>query len=119
MSSNIRLLKVCQECGKEFIAKTTVTKNCSNICAKRAWKRKQRDKKIETAIENEKKIVVQDIKNPELSQRDILSIKDTCTYIGISRPTFYKLVKAGTLQITRLGGRVFISRKEIKKAFNI
>ncbi len=119
MSSNIRLLKVCQECGKEFIAKTTVTKNCSNICAKRAWKKRQREKKIETAIESEKKVISQEIKNPELSQKEILSIKETCNYIGISRPTFYKLVKAGTLQITRYGGRVFISRNEIKKAFNI
>jgi hypothetical protein len=37
MSSNIRIEKKCFFCGATFIARTTVTKHCSNSCAKKAY----------------------------------------------------------------------------------
>jgi hypothetical protein len=52
MSSNIRLKKVCQHCHRPFIAKTTVTKFCGDECAKRNYKKRERDKKITEAIVN-------------------------------------------------------------------
>ena len=38
MSSNIAIQRICQHCGKEFTARTTVTQYCSDDCAKRAYK---------------------------------------------------------------------------------
>uniref|UniRef100_UPI0028B10B01 hypothetical protein n=1 Tax=Sphingobacterium multivorum TaxID=28454 RepID=UPI0028B10B01 len=38
MSSNIKIKKICQQCGQEFIARTTVTKYCGDNCAKKAYK---------------------------------------------------------------------------------
>jgi len=49
MSSNIRIVKICEYCKKEFIAKTTVTQCCSDDCAKRFYKLKKRDRKISQA----------------------------------------------------------------------
>jgi len=46
MSSNIRVPKICQLCGAEFIAKTTVTKFCGDNCAKRAYKKRKREQKV-------------------------------------------------------------------------
>lgn len=46
MSSNIRIVKSCENCKKEFIAKTTVTQCCSDDCAKRYYKQKKRNEKI-------------------------------------------------------------------------
>jgi hypothetical protein len=46
MSSNIRIVKTCEFCKNEFIAKTTVTKCCSDSCAKRFYKLQIRDNKI-------------------------------------------------------------------------
>lgn len=43
MSSNIRIVKVCEYCKKEFMARTTVTKCCSDPCAKGLYKLKQRN----------------------------------------------------------------------------
>ena len=48
MSSNIRVPKICQHCGTEFIAKTTVTKFCTDNCAKRAYKVRKRNEKIDS-----------------------------------------------------------------------
>ncbi|HBH06588.1 MAG TPA: DNA-binding protein, partial [Flavobacteriales bacterium] len=42
MSSNMRIPKICQECGSDFIAKTTVTQYCSDRCSKRAYKKRKR-----------------------------------------------------------------------------
>jgi hypothetical protein len=46
MSSNMRILKVCEYCKNEFIAKKTTSKTCSDDCAKRLYKLIQRNKKI-------------------------------------------------------------------------
>jgi hypothetical protein len=44
MSSNIRILKVCECCKQEFIAKTTVTQCCTDACAKRFAENEKRGK---------------------------------------------------------------------------
>ena len=61
MSSNIRIDKICQHCGEEFVAKTTVTKYCGDVCAKRAYKARKRKEKIQAA----KAQTIKD-KHPEL-----------------------------------------------------
>lgn len=53
MSSNIRLQKTCQHCGNRFTAKTTVTKFCSDTCAKWAYKQRKWNENVEMAIKNE------------------------------------------------------------------
>ncbi|MFL0131990.1 hypothetical protein [Tenacibaculum maritimum] len=50
MSSNIRIEKKCFFCGTTFIARTTVTKHCSNSCAKKAYKARKRKEKIDTVM---------------------------------------------------------------------
>ena len=35
MSSNIKVAKICEMCSKEFAAKKTTSKTCSDSCAKR------------------------------------------------------------------------------------
>jgi len=48
MSSNLELKRICQQCGKEFVAKKTSTKFCSFSCGQRNYKARQRMNKIET-----------------------------------------------------------------------
>ena len=48
MSSNLELKRICQHCGKNFIAKKTSTKFCSLPCGQRNYKVRQRMNKIET-----------------------------------------------------------------------
>ena len=49
MSSNIRIVKICEYCNNEFIAKTTKTKCCSDNCSKRFYKLKIKNDKIAEA----------------------------------------------------------------------
>jgi hypothetical protein len=49
MSTNIKVQRICQFCGKEFTARTTVTQYCGDNCSKRAYKARQRATKVETS----------------------------------------------------------------------
>ena len=115
MSSNIRVPKICQHCGKEFIAKTTVTKYCGDACAKRAYKKRKRDEKVQeiaqAAIERVER------NHQKLWDKEFLSIAETCELLGASRMTLYRQIKNGTISAAKIGRRTIIKRTEIEKLF--
>ena len=115
MSSNIRVPKICQHCGAEFIAKTTVTKYCSDTCSKRAYKKRKRSEKIEKVanVATQKIEFTQDV----IGNKDFLSISETCSLLGASRMTLYRQIKKGTIKAAKLGSRTIIKRTEIEKLF--
>ena len=49
MSSNMQILKVCEYCKNDFIAKKTTSACCSDNCAKMFYKKRKRDEKIKIA----------------------------------------------------------------------
>lgn len=115
MSSNIRVPKICQHCGTEFIAKTTVTKFCTDNCAKRAYKVRKRNEKIDSVanVAQQKAVLNQEI----IGDKEYLSIAETCQLIGASRMTLYRQIKKGTIKAAKLGTRTIIKRTEIENLF--
>jgi excisionase family DNA binding protein len=115
MSSNIYLQKICQECSQEFTARTTVTKYCGDLCAKRAYKKRKRSEKIaesnqETELQKIQPLLV-------LKEKTYLSINETVVLLGLSRRTLYRLIEKGQLQADKVGGRTLIQRKNIERIF--
>ena len=45
--SNIRIKKICEWCGQEFVAQKVTTKYCSHRCANLAYKQAIRAKRIQ------------------------------------------------------------------------
>lgn len=120
MSSTIEIQKICEFCGKEFTAKTTVTRFCGHTCASRAYKVRKKENKIGQAIKetNQQKLLsLSELNIEAIKQKDFLSIKEAHTLLGLSERTFYRLMKDGTIQATRLGKRTIIKRSEIDKLF--
>ena len=117
MSSSIEVPKICQDCGKSFIAKTTVTKFCSHKCASRNYKKRKREEKVEEVAP----IVVQRIEynQEQLKDKDFLSVDETCKLLGASRMTIYRQIKAGNIHAAKIGRRTIIKRTEIDKLFQI
>jgi excisionase family DNA binding protein len=115
MSSNIRVPKICQLCGVDFIAKTTVTQYCGDNCAKRAYKKRKRQAKIQevTPIAIQK----QDYISDQISTKAFLSIDETCKLLGASRMTIYRQIKNGKIPAVKLGSRTIIKRAAIDKLF--
>jgi excisionase family DNA binding protein len=114
MSSNIQIQKTCQHCGKRFLARTTVTKYCSDVCAKRAYKLRLRTQSVEQTI---KKDIEENILSKEKVQKEYLSIDEACGLIGVSRWTIYRLIEKGIFKSAKIGARVIIPRVEIDRLF--
>ncbi|WP_137403706.1 helix-turn-helix transcriptional regulator [Echinicola rosea] len=116
MSSKIRIQRICYQCGREFTAKTTVTKYCGDICAKKAYKKRKKDEKIQQS--NIEAIKQSQLPIKKLEEKSFLSINDTCKLLGISRMSLYRLIKSGVVPAKKLGRRTIIYRKNLDLIFN-
>ena len=47
MSSNLKIEKVCEWCGSQFVARTTATAYCSHRCSSLAYKERKRQTKLQ------------------------------------------------------------------------
>ena len=123
MSTRISIPKICQHCGNSFIARTTVTKYCGDNCAKRAYKKRKRDEKIQASIE-ETKQQMQGLQSPQTVQtqdiltKQYLSVKEAANLLGASRWTIQRMIKRDQLKSAKLGRRTIIARSEIDNLFN-
>ncbi len=115
MSSNIRVNKICEYCLKEFEARKTTSKTCSDNCAKMLYKARQRAVKIEGAIKQTNAIKTKPIE--DLKAKEFLSVFETCKVLGISRRTIYRMFDRGELKAGKAGTRTIIKRSEIDKLF--
>ena len=116
MSSTIRVKKTCKDCNKQFIAQKTTTQYCSHSCASRAYKKRTRNKKVDTVI---KKEIEKAISNPIIAQREFLSVDETCRLINASRWTIYRLISNGKLKASKIGRNIRITRTSINKLFTL
>ncbi|MEM6272800.1 MAG: helix-turn-helix domain-containing protein [Bacteroidota bacterium] len=113
MSSNIRVQRICQHCGSEFTAKTTVTKYCSDSCAKKAYKARKRAEKVGNAKQETRKVIARPME--EIKAKEFLSIAETVKLLGISRRTVYRLIRRGELPIVKLAGRTIVRRADLDR----
>jgi len=111
----MRIPKICIFCGKEFIAKTTVTKFCCHPCASRYYKKRKREEQINTVepVENQRL----DFQKAKLDHKEFLSIAETCQLLGASRMTIYRQIKAGNIHAAKLGRRTIIKKSSINQIF--
>lgn len=118
MSSNIQLQRICQHCGNEFTAKTTVTQYCGDICAKRAYKARQKAAKMEAS--NKQTKAIKNKPTEDLRAKEYLTIRDTATLINCSRQTVYSIISNGTLRAVNLSERkTLIKRSDIDQLFEL
>ncbi len=116
MSSYIEVQKMCQNCGNEFTARTTVTRFCSKKCSAAMQKRKLRNEKIAASDEETQRIKNQPIE--ELQSRQFLTVTQVSKLIGCSRQNVYKLINAGRLRATNiLQNKTIVQRSDLDRLF--
>lgn len=116
MSSNIQVQRICQHCGTEFTARTTVTKYCSLRCGSLANKAKNRAKKVQKSNTETQQIKTKAI--DELKAKEFLTVTDVSKLIGCSRQNVYKLINTGKLKATNiLKKKTIVKRCDIDKLF--
>lgn len=98
--------KICQWCGKPFIAKKTTTCYCSHQCSNLGYKERIRDRKREL-----KKM--QELLQPKQASegQDFFSFAQAAKLMGVTRQYIYKLVKENKLRASRISGKKSLIRR--------
>ena len=112
-TSSIRITKICQWCGVEFVAEKVSTKYCSHRCANLAYKQAVRDKRVKQA---EAETLSIKLENPieNVKDKEYLSFAQAGKLLGLSRQAVYNMVKAGNLKASKISSRLsFIRRVDI------
>ena len=96
----MKVRKICQWCGKPFVAQKTTTCFCSHRCSSLGYKERIRERKREL-----KKM--QEILTPKSAAegQDFLSFAQVATLMGVTRQYIYKLVKENKLRASRISGK--------------
>lgn len=100
MSTNIRVERICQFCEKTFIAKTTVTKYCGDTCAKRAYKKRKKDEKIQKSHKETRCHKSENLEN--LKAKEFLTVTQASLLLNCSRQNIYKLINSDKLPASNL-----------------
>ena len=102
--------RICQWCGKPFIAQKTTTRFCSPECAKRSYKHRIKERKMELRHAQEMHELRQN-----LERQDYFTFSQAARLMGVSRQYIYKLVKEDKLRASRISNKMsFIRRADIE-----
>ncbi len=116
MSSKIEVQRICQHCGNEFTARTTVTRFCSHRCSSAAHKQKVRAGKVEKSNKQTQQIKTQPIE--ELKAKEFLTVREVARLLNCSVRSAYYYIESGTIKAVNLGQRITrVKRSEIDKLF--
>ena len=116
MSSNIKVQRICQRCGTEFTARTTVTKYCSHRCGSAANKALKRAEKVQKSNTETKQIKTKPIE--ELKAKEFLTVREVARLLNCSVRSAYYYIESGTIKAVNLGQRITrVKRSDIDKLF--
>ena len=113
MSSTIEIQKICEHCGKQFIARKSTTRFCSHQCSNRAYKKEKRELHVKT--ESEKVSV--SILHKEISGLEFLNPTKCAQILGVSRRTLYRYLESGKIPCVQFQKKTLISRAVLDKMF--
>ena len=117
MSSNIRINKVCQHCNKVFIAKTTVTKFCSDQCAKSNYKKRQKDARIEVSqVDTERLLSEGKQQNKSAfagNSAEMVGTSGLSAVTGLSERTIFRLIKDPAFPRVKIGKRLLFKKDAV------
>lgn len=104
-ASKIPIHKICEYCGKEFIAWKSSTRFCNRTCNNRAYKQRFRERKV-AAVEkdmHEKPIVL-------IKEKSLLNPHEVATLWGITTRDVYYLIDRKILRAAHLSTRITLIR---------
>ena len=114
----MNILKSCEYCKNEFFAKKTTTKTCSDNCAKRLYKLKQRSQKIQYAetiaeIQRNNSTLMTEADIKVIQCKEHLTLKEAALLINISALTLRRWVLAGKLGSIKIGKKHMFNRSTL------
>ena len=102
--SQLKLPKICEQCGKPFEAKTVATRFCSPYCVNKSGREKKRRAK---EAEQKQVLLKESIdKIVEIQTRPFISVSEATVLFGISKDTIRRLIKTDKIPAYNLGQRL-------------
>lgn len=114
MSSNIKVERICEWCGKKFTAQTTVTRFCSKRCAEHSYKERLRQKKL--AVSNLE--TASTTNGNKWREKDYLTPTQAADLLGIGRMSIYRYIRNGKIKVVRFERKTLISKADIQAMFD-
>ena len=106
-ASKFEIHKVCEYCGKAFVAWKSTTRFCSKKCNSRAYKQLRHEQRV-AAVERE--TIARPIE--KVKDKTILSPKEVATLLGLSVRDVYYLIDRGLLKASHLSTRITLIKRE-------
>ncbi|MBS1660246.1 MAG: helix-turn-helix domain-containing protein [Bacteroidetes bacterium] len=117
MSSNLELKRICQHCGKSFIARKMTTKFCSLECGQRNYKVRERINKItasniaaKASFNNLEAIQAYAVPSVE---KYFINIELLSLNTSISERTLFRLLKDHKLPRLKIGRKLLFHRETV------
>ena len=119
MSSNINVERICECCGKKFIAHAFRTRFCSTQCTGKTYKAKIRNGKTEQVIQEIKEIetkqYLQSINEIQVIQaKEYININETAKLLNICRRSVYNILTKEQISVIHIGRIILIERIEVE-----
>lgn len=109
-TSKIRIVKICERCGMEFLAQKQSTRFCSHQCSRMAYKdakRLERKRNTEARV----RAHVQEIVQSEIGDKELLTFREAAALLGITKQAMYALVARGSIIAYKITSRLSRIRK--------
>ncbi len=114
----MKIAKKCKYCGNQFMAQTLKTQYCSMPCNQKHYKIRQKKIKklneLKPPIQKEE-IIPFNLKLSQIKFKEFVSLKEALLLLGISRTSLWRLIKNNHITSAKLGSRVFLRKKDLKK----
>jgi len=107
MSSDMRIVKVCEYCKQEFVARKTTSPTCSDPCAKRLYKLRQRGKtisraKLETEVKRKPNAYITE-QVRVIQAKEWLTLREAALLLNVSPLTLRRWTLAGKVKSEKVG----------------
>jgi excisionase family DNA binding protein len=119
MSSNIKIVKICEYCNQEFIAKTTTTICCSDNCSKRFYKLKIKNDKIaqaelKTEIKRKPKTFITEEEIKAIQAKKNLTLVEAAILLNITPLTSRRWTLPGKMNSQKVGKKWMFNIKQLE-----
>ncbi len=102
----MELKRICQWCGKPFIAQKTTTLYCSHHCANLGYKERMRERRRQLKQAQELLQI-----HPAAEGQDYFTFSQAARLMGVTRQYIYKMVKENKLRASRISGKKSMIRR--------
>lgn len=114
----MKILKVCKECGKEYVTSRITSIYCSSVCCHRVAHRNEK-KRLKAKREEQKKLksASEPILTIQEPPKEFLTPGDVAKLLGVSLPTVYRYFALNIIKAVKIRRNTFIRREDLNAMF--